>query len=416
MQQLVLAMVLLLVSEGLGWAQSQPARVLLNSNGVSKIFPPFDTEGWIYTRGSGDATHQGDDFYAQDWARDCFSQGQRLYTGISGTLQINRDRDGSMDYYGNTLLVVDYQRGFAQRFAHLQDFAPGLRSGDMVLAGEYIGKVGATGNVTASSSCAQQGGNGAHAHIVLYKNVPSSSGRPLTSITTIGSATQYAARFTYVSQEELVKADNNATVYVNQNGQRVPITAAVFANQGWNFDRSRVLFDPLAGNIKPSWQIDSMPLANWFWSLRNSMLIRSSSDQTVFLVQDGLRKGLTSNVFNCRGFNFGDVKVLPNGDVPRYPAFKATQIAVGCTDEYRQALADLTKTVNLDGRMGPLQLGSYGFDNNWDVNWELRWAKVSFGGQITTLNHATSRSDPSLRYVIYWDPFANQWRGWYRMY
>ncbi len=399
------------------YAQSQPPEIVLNTSGVSKIFPPFDTEGWVYTRGSGDGTHMGDDYYAQDWARDCQSQGQRLYAGISGSLQLNYDRDGVMDYYGNTLLIVDYRSGFAQRFAHMQEFGQGLRTGDLILAGQYVGKVGSTGNVTASSSCASQGGKGAHAHIVLYKGVPKASGRPLSSISTTGGATQFAAQFRYTSQVPLIKSDADPTVYAVFANSRVPVTATVFANQGWNFDRNRVMFDPLAGNIKSSAVVNGMSLVNWFWPLRDGQLVRSPNDPTVFLVQDGFRKGLPGDVFSCRNFSFADVKVLPATDLRRYPPTTNPQVAIGCTDETRQALSDLTRLINLDGRLGPIELGTYSYDDDWDQSWELRWLNFTFsGGQFTTVYHATLRIDPSVRYTRYWDPSSNQWQGWSRMY
>jgi murein DD-endopeptidase MepM/ murein hydrolase activator NlpD len=197
----------------------------LDIHGTSKIFPPFDSKDWTITRTSGTGTHQGDDYFAQDWALDCFSEGKRVYAGISGSLHVNPENDGQQDYYGNTLVIIDYQKGFAQRFAHLESFAPGLRSGDWILAGQFVGRVGATGNVTASEACAGAGGRGAHAHTVLYKNVPNILGRPLVQNTLSGGPSIFAARFAYAAPIPAIKSASSPAVFVRHSGPALRITA-----------------------------------------------------------------------------------------------------------------------------------------------------------------------------------------------
>jgi murein DD-endopeptidase MepM/ murein hydrolase activator NlpD len=410
-------MVLALAAEA--GAQSQPSAVILNPNGVSRIFPPFDSGGWVLTRGNGADTHQGDDYFAQDWSHGCFSQGEPLYAGISGSLHLNKDRDGKLDAYGNTALIVDFRTGFAQRFAHLESFFPLLSDGDLILAGQLIGYVGSTGNAVASSECAAQGGRGAHAHIALYKNAPTVTGRPLSSVVATGSATSFAAQFTYATQVPLLRSVSDPTVYAILNGWRWPVTASVFANNGWDFDRGKTIFNPIAGNYRPDAELAGLPVTPWFWPTRNWSLVKTESDPTVYLLQDGQRKGLTNNVFSCRQFRLDRIKTLPGNEPLNFePVYSRVPAASGCQDEVLQATRDMAGLLNLDRRIGPAWLGTYGFDPNWDPNWELRYMDFDFnsGSTLITIFHATDRNDSANRYATFWDPLSHEWKGWYRLY
>lgn len=64
--------------------------------------------------------------------------------------------------YGN-LVEIRHQRGYSSRYAHLQRFATGIRSGTRVRQGDVIGYVGATGLAT-----------GPHLHYEFHEN-----GRPV---------------------------------------------------------------------------------------------------------------------------------------------------------------------------------------------------------------------------------------------
>ena len=406
---------LLLVGSGIAFAQSQPYGIDLNPSGLSKIYPPFDTEGWLLTRGSGQVTHQGDDYFAQDWSRNCFSQGQRLYAGISGSLLINPVGDGVQDSYGNTVLIVDYLSGFALRYAHLANISPKVHSGDLVLAGDYLGTVGATGNVVPSSDCKNAGGVGAHAHIVLYKNVPKINGRPLITNITSGGPSSFAAQFSYVAPAPLIKSVESPAVFVFPYGTKIPVTTFVFGNRGWNFDRNRVLFDPV--NLLPAEAINGLPKSNWLAPPRNGTLVKSLTNETVFLIQDGMRKGLPYDVFVCRGFDFARVTSLLDSEVESYQPMGRVPVAKGCVDEAHQAVVDITAAAHLDGRFGGMQLGTYSVDFLWHPNWELRWFVFAFSGnKQTSLFHITLKEDPSIRYTIFWDPDNYNWRSWTRMF
>src|SRR5688572_26759959 len=105
----VLFILTVLFANQLSARAGQPPRIRLDPNGVSYIYPPFDTNGWVFTRGFGVETHKGDDHFAQDWAVDCHSDGRKLYAGISGELFLNYENsDGVRDQgHGNTLVIYD---------------------------------------------------------------------------------------------------------------------------------------------------------------------------------------------------------------------------------------------------------------------------------------------------------------------
>lgn len=191
---LILCSVLVSVSIG-----DQPPGVELNPNpnGTSKILWMFDTpkDDWINTASMGKVGHEGDDYYADDWSKpnaEKTVKGQIAYAGISGkAIVLPFDPDG----YGNHVVIYDSSSGFALRYAHLDEIL--AKDGQDVVAGVTpMGKVGNTGNVA--------GPTGYHLHIVLYKNVTSEKGRPITTISfnrpdknSIGPPTTYAAPFQY---------------------------------------------------------------------------------------------------------------------------------------------------------------------------------------------------------------------------
>ena len=188
----VLYLVLISISSG-----DQPPGVELNLNGVSKILWMFDTpqSDWINTKSMGQVGHEGDDFYSDDWSKanaEKTVKGQIAYAGISGkAIVLPFDSDG----YGNHVVIYDSSLKFALRYAHLDKVL--ITDGQDVIAGiTPIGEVGNTGNVA--------GPTGYHLHIVLYKNVATDKGRPVTTITfnrpnkySIGPPTSYAAPFLY---------------------------------------------------------------------------------------------------------------------------------------------------------------------------------------------------------------------------
>src|SRR5438046_2685458 len=127
----------------------QPAGIVLNSDGRSTIGGVFDSTGWGLAQGTGTGNHMGDDYYALDLARACKeTSGQNLYAGISGKVYL---RDYGSVAYGKSLVIYDDASKFALRYGHMKEYAPNLANGVQVDAGQYIGKVGNTGNVSSNT-------------------------------------------------------------------------------------------------------------------------------------------------------------------------------------------------------------------------------------------------------------------------
>lgn len=221
-----------LVSVSIG---NQPPGVDLNSNGVSKILWMFDTpqSGWINTASMGQVGHEGDDYYSDDWPNanaEKTVKGQIAYAGISGkAIVLPFDPDG----YGNYVVIYDSSSKFALRYAHLDKVL--VKDGQDVIAGTTpIGEVGNTGNVA--------GPTGYHLHIVLYKNITSDKGRPVTTITfnrpdkySIGPPTIYAAPFLYNPRKITGNSPQPPTIIspgtISEPGEQINTLTPIFK---WN--------------------------------------------------------------------------------------------------------------------------------------------------------------------------------------
>jgi hypothetical protein len=85
-------------------------------------------------------------------------------------------------------------------------------------------------------------------------------------------------------------------------------------------------------------------------------------------------------------------------------------------DPDQQARQDMNNRAARDSRFGSPQNGTFGSNLNWSPDWELRWMNFAFSARysstIVTMFHARSKQNASIRYVGFWDPDANTWRGW----
>lgn len=76
---------------------------------------------------------------------DLFTRGPSpVYAGGDGVIESVQTLRG----YGKTVLIT-HGRGIKTRYAHLSEYARGLKSGARVSRGEMIGRTGRTGNATA---------------------------------------------------------------------------------------------------------------------------------------------------------------------------------------------------------------------------------------------------------------------------
>ena len=92
----------------------------------------------------GSRRHEGVDIWRRDRA-----PGHPLVACVDGVL-VEQVRDGDPESYnqGNSW-VLQAADGYAFRYHHLDEFAPGLDVGSIVKLGDVIGTMGATGNTNA---------------------------------------------------------------------------------------------------------------------------------------------------------------------------------------------------------------------------------------------------------------------------
>ncbi len=397
---------------------AQPKNIKLDPNGISYIYPVLDSKDWIMTQpeyskaydyhDTGRVTHWGDDYFAQDWARGCgTTAGLRLYAGISGKAVWAGDRGP----YGNTVTIYDEDNKFALKYSHLSEVA--VTTGEYVLAGKsFVGRVGNTGNV--SGSCSSD--PGAHLHLSLYKNVSDPSARPVsTTVASNGTAaTQFAAPFGYVAEVDLQKAVGDAAVFVLDHGTNFFVSAASFESHGWDFDRYRLMFDPLKGREFSVSAVYAAPQAVDYFPFRDTTLIKSDSGQAVFQFIDGQKKILSSIIFSCRALRFNEVVSVTGWEKDAYSPDRDSE-SRGCANPTKQSLTDLSSFAKKSGFVSP-DLSKYFYYPDWDPAWELRYVsfKLLQGGKTITIYWAGHVLEPNVRYLGYFDPATTQWAGWQR--
>ncbi len=282
---------------------SQPEGIVLDPNptGVSRIYSPFDSAGWVITQGPGSPpTHVGDDRFARDWARPGMpTRGQKVYAAISGQIVLAREEKE----FGKTVVIWDSRARFAVRYAHLNEFA--VQSGQMVVGGQsVIGSVGSTGN-----------SSGPHLHLAVYREVDNQKARPVTQISPRDD--HFAADYLFTGPVRIVQADQSNAIYAIDGGRRFFVTDWVYANWGWalaaGLDRS---FGPL--EMASQNELNSIPDSGFFWPPRNGQLLKGDVKLTVYLIQERLKRGIPgSSVFNSCGFSLGDVISARQADVDR---------------------------------------------------------------------------------------------------
>ncbi|MBS1705225.1 MAG: peptidoglycan DD-metalloendopeptidase family protein [Armatimonadetes bacterium] len=130
---------------------------------------------FLNSRGGGSRRHKGNDLMAKKMTP--------LVAAFDGTVEIMRK--GSLS--GNYLQVVG-DNGYTAKYMHMNDddpgqdndkcdrfytFAPGLKSGDRVVAGQFLGYVGNSGNAKTTAP---------HCHFELYSNVAHCNINPYYSL------------------------------------------------------------------------------------------------------------------------------------------------------------------------------------------------------------------------------------------
>ncbi|MBI5037566.1 MAG: M23 family metallopeptidase [Candidatus Kerfeldbacteria bacterium] len=128
--------------------------------------------GWTGVDGDRTGTssyHRGAEYYARDLAHPSYTR-VSIHAGISGQVvkvyktcaNINSACNGG---YGNEVVVYDWSRHVAVRYAHLSFVALDVNLGTWVSVGRYLGAMGTSGR-----------SSGPHLHIVSFENIDHFSG------------------------------------------------------------------------------------------------------------------------------------------------------------------------------------------------------------------------------------------------
>jgi murein DD-endopeptidase MepM/ murein hydrolase activator NlpD len=391
---------------------AQPRGIRLDPSGVSYIYPVVESADWLLTQpdygriysvpDSFRITHFGDEYYAQDWARECGkTHGQRLFAGISGKVIFA----GWRGPWGNTVVIHDVESGFALKYSHLSEVS--VASGEWVLAGRsFLGRVGNTGNIQPSG-CPKN--PGAHLHLVLFKGVRDAASRPI-STTVAGSGdgpTAFAAPFEYAAAVDLVRTRADAAVFVNDGAQLAPVSAPAFESHGWNFDKQGQMIQPVRFVPETSGQ----KTFHW-WPLRDGSLLKADSAPAVYVFIDGRKRALSSDTFSCREYRFGEVESVPAGERDRYLPVR-DQDSAGCMDESRAALGAWARLARRDSAFREPDWSSYAAYHDWDQSWELR--SLTFrhdSGRDVMVYWISSLNSSGESYLGYWNPQTGGWSGW----
>lgn len=155
------------------------------------------TRSWRKVHSNLIRTHIHADKYAKDvnWNSKNQDEDQPLFAAMSGTVLFA----GNVNGYGKQVILYHQYTKTAIRYAHLNEIANNVSVGDKVRTGEYIGKLGGTGNAFYT-----------HLHMVAYKNIDdkakeylSDGGMPYNGFLDDDRGDAFAFPFTFTSQFDL---------------------------------------------------------------------------------------------------------------------------------------------------------------------------------------------------------------------
>ena len=115
-------------------SETQPLLIPVENVGVSQLSDTFTDQ-----RGGGERLHEALDIMA--------SAGTPVIAAAPGTVEKLFQSDAG----GNTVYVRSGDRRTIYYYAHLQDYASGLKEGQKIARGQRLGSVGSTGNANPAA-------------------------------------------------------------------------------------------------------------------------------------------------------------------------------------------------------------------------------------------------------------------------
>ena len=107
----------------------------------------------------------------------------------------------------------------------------------------------------------------------------------------------------------LVKYDNNPTVYIMENGQKFPVTYAVYIEQQMNLKQVNTLSYA---------ELSSWPTGNFF-PPTDGTLVRGQKGPGVYWVVGQVLHPINYGFYIDRGLNIFPLLIVPDADLPSYP-------------------------------------------------------------------------------------------------
>ena len=107
----------------------------------------------------------------------------------------------------------------------------------------------------------------------------------------------------------LAKSENNPTVYYIHQEEKHALTYLVFQSRKFNFADVKV-----GSRI----DIDSIPEGEWYWP-PDGVLVLVQNDSTVYMMEDGVKRPVTYNVFIQRRLSFANVVKVTQQEFTHIP-------------------------------------------------------------------------------------------------
>ncbi len=296
-----------------------------SGNNMIAIWSPLSNGDYRVTRGNNIGTHTGKDIYALDLSiPGSADRGKGVYLPITGRIWSVRTTGG----YGNTTFIWDPGTGILIRLAHLLDFSSVLNgaNGNWFGAGTKAGYIGETG-------CP---GCGEHLHLVAYRNVRVGvngvSEQTIINDLSVGRTPAIAQpqKYRLIAPSDncdLLRFDDNPTVYTNKNQTLYGVTPDVWNSWGLslNLTPQEGTYDQVAGRIPvrilPASQRGSFSISS-LAQPRNESVIRGNQSSAVYLFRAGRKSWLNASQFcddpRCE-FRFSEVQVMDQNFVNQLP-------------------------------------------------------------------------------------------------
>ena len=305
--------------------------IYVNSgNEMMSIWSPLSNGDYNISRGwNAGPTHLNKEIYALDLnIPGNADRGKALYLPITGRVWSVRNAGD----FGNTIFVWDPGTGILIRLAHLLDFSSVLNgaNGNWFGAGTKAGYIGRTGNAS-----------GEHLHLVSYRNIKANvmnggvrvTEQAIINDLSVGRTPSYAQpqKFRLIAPSDncdLIRFDDNSTIYTNKYQTLYPVTFDVWRSWGLslNLTPQEGTYDQVTGRIPvrvlPAYQRGWFSISNKFAQPRNEAVIKGNQQSAVYIFRWGYKQWLNANQF-CDSswceFRWSEVQTMDQNFVNQLP-------------------------------------------------------------------------------------------------